>query len=168
MSQDNALCGVLVAGNSSLPWAYMLPIEDIFNNMKLVLGTDNVSLPVAGEIITQIHNDMTQGLSRTGELYEYEADLTRNCRTLDVTARAAQVHAQSTSDVGADWSLVEQSSRCTVGSHTSGSLDRNLDDDCFSLDSISTISSSQTSNSFLNQSPNSTLSSSLTPEVALH
>lgn len=46
MIWERRLCGIIVAGRDSLPWAYMALIEDIFENMQSYLEeSSTVSLP---------------------------------------------------------------------------------------------------------------------------
>jgi hypothetical protein len=42
--QDGRLCGHIVAGRRSLRWAYMIPIERIFDEIKSCLNTSDVSV----------------------------------------------------------------------------------------------------------------------------
>jgi serine/threonine protein kinase len=43
-------CGVVVAARQDVPWAYMIPIGPILDDIKAALKTTNVRIPVAGEL----------------------------------------------------------------------------------------------------------------------
>ncbi|KAL8664658.1 MAG: hypothetical protein Q9202_002928 [Teloschistes flavicans] len=47
---EGKLCGYVVAVRQDLPWAYMVPIEPILEDIKRTLKTDDVRLPTAAEI----------------------------------------------------------------------------------------------------------------------
>jgi len=48
------LCGMIVAGRDSLPWAYMICIEEIFSDIKASIGSDAwVGLPSGFQPQTQ-------------------------------------------------------------------------------------------------------------------
>jgi hypothetical protein len=42
---DGKLCGHIVGGKGHLPWAYMVPIRHIMQEIKLAFGTDNICFP---------------------------------------------------------------------------------------------------------------------------
>jgi hypothetical protein len=44
------LCGFIVAVRQDIPWAYMMPIEPILDDIKQKFGTSDVRLPKRGEI----------------------------------------------------------------------------------------------------------------------
>ncbi|KAL8653591.1 MAG: hypothetical protein Q9226_003785 [Calogaya cf. arnoldii] len=47
---EDKLCGHIIAVRQDLPWAYMLAIEPMFDDIKMVLGTDDVRLPTNAEV----------------------------------------------------------------------------------------------------------------------
>ncbi|KAL8848300.1 MAG: hypothetical protein Q9221_006654 [Calogaya cf. arnoldii] len=47
---EDKLCGHIIAVRQDLPWAYMLAIELMFDDIKLGLGTDDVRLPTNAEV----------------------------------------------------------------------------------------------------------------------
>lgn len=42
---DNMLCGFVIATRMDVPWAYMMPIGPVLEDMKRSLGTNNIKLP---------------------------------------------------------------------------------------------------------------------------
>lgn len=56
MVRDRKLCGMVIAGGGLLPWAYMLPIEKLFAEIKMLLGAQEVKVPTANEIAS-IHKE---------------------------------------------------------------------------------------------------------------
>lgn len=47
---EGKLCGCIVMARTDVPWAYMVPIGPIMDNIRTMLQTDNVRLPKAGEL----------------------------------------------------------------------------------------------------------------------
>ncbi|KAL8875045.1 MAG: hypothetical protein Q9198_006544, partial [Flavoplaca austrocitrina] len=48
---DNKLCGHIIAVREDVPWAYMIAIRPIFDDIRLRLKTDDVRLPTDGEFL---------------------------------------------------------------------------------------------------------------------
>jgi hypothetical protein len=44
---DGKLCGQIVGGKGHLPWAYMVPIRQILQEIQGAFGTDKISLPTS-------------------------------------------------------------------------------------------------------------------------
>lgn len=50
MTLGNKLCGHIVAVRQDIPWAYMMAIQPIFDDIKLRLNIDEVRLPTIDEV----------------------------------------------------------------------------------------------------------------------
>lgn len=50
MILGDRLCGFIAATRQDVPWAYMVPIGPILENIKQTLGTADIRLPRQGEI----------------------------------------------------------------------------------------------------------------------
>lgn len=48
--QDDKLCGMIIAASGLVPWAYMLPIECVFDDILLTVGGTNITIPSKEEI----------------------------------------------------------------------------------------------------------------------
>lgn len=46
---DGYVCGVIVAARQDMPWAYMIPIGSILDDIKAAMGTEDVKIPAADE-----------------------------------------------------------------------------------------------------------------------
>ncbi|KAL9035371.1 MAG: hypothetical protein Q9180_004898 [Flavoplaca navasiana] len=62
----NKLCGHIIAIREDVPWAYMMAIEPIFDNIRLELGVDDVRLPTIAEInsAASLHGHALRSLRR--------------------------------------------------------------------------------------------------------
>ena len=51
MTLDDKLCGHIIAVREDIPWAYMIAIRPIFDDIRLRLNTTDVRLPTKGEFL---------------------------------------------------------------------------------------------------------------------
>lgn len=47
---DNMLCGHIISARQDVPFAYMVPVDAIFNDIEKRRNTDDVRLPIPCEI----------------------------------------------------------------------------------------------------------------------
>ena len=88
MTLEDKLCGFIVAIRQDIPWAYMVPIEPVLEDIKRKLGTDDVRLPKASEIgssatalpasntkmLTELKNDGQTPISAGEQFTTYTAE----------------------------------------------------------------------------------------------
>jgi hypothetical protein len=48
--QGSQVCGHVIAGRKSVPWVYMIPMEQIFQGIKSAFGMEDVKIPTAADI----------------------------------------------------------------------------------------------------------------------
>jgi len=61
---ENRVCGFIVAARQDLPWAYMISIQDAFDDIKSTLGTSDVRIPTVDEFTVLKQNLISRGLGQ--------------------------------------------------------------------------------------------------------